>query len=85
MSKRSKAEITRLAHVDPRLRCCYDDARYTGICAPLGMQREVLLKRVAEEVPGNNRWRWAEVFFDEPNPYPCPDDPRRHHVLLEKL
>ncbi len=85
MSERSKAEITRLARIDPRLRCCYDDARYTGVCAPIGMQREVLLKRAAAEIPGGNRWKCALTFFSEPNPQPCPDDPRRHHVLLEKL
>ena len=85
MADRSKAEITRLARVDQRLRCCYDDAHYTGVCVPLGMQREVLLRRAVAEIPGRNRWCVASAFFNEPNPYPCPDDPRRHHVLLEKV
>ena len=83
--QRTPREIRSLAKVDDRLRCIYDDPEHLGVCAPLGMQREVLLKRVKREVPEKLKLRYADHFFGDVNPHRCPEDPRRYHVLLEKI
>lgn len=58
-----------------------------SVCAPAGMEREVIEKQVNAQAPTGLKSKWQiseEKKFSggEPMPYPCPDVPGRKHWLL---
>ena len=87
MSQLRKTDIKHLMKVDENFGILFTEPCYCGICAPLGMQREVVVRRFCAATGLDGWYISPDRFFfsaehTEDNPHVCPDG--RMHWLLER-